>query len=93
MAAQWCHGTTQDESAVVIDCHGTPSDGGNADSGDCPSRDVTPDLGKLPSIAALPTGHDFALSLAVSDQSVFQPSASARPRGGPELEALCRFLI
>lgn len=96
MSSQFCHaGANTASAAGPVDCHEADAD--NAATGDaphCPGDEVTPDLGKLPTVAPLLTGHDFAAAASTLARVVDGATErSARARDGPELDALCRLLI
>lgn len=98
----WC----QVAMAVQACCAASPSavaewschDGADEASGGaalaCPSSEAIPDLGKLPSIEALPLGHDFVVGF--DECRSLSHALSATPavaRDGPSLATLCRLLI
>lgn len=91
MAGQWCQGAAAE--AMPTDCHGMPVDGDAAGDPSCPGSDVVPDLGKLPSVAPLPAGHDFSVALPLRAVTVDHAPCTTHSRDGPDLDALCRLLI
>jgi hypothetical protein len=91
MAAHACNGG---DTAVGKDCHGTMDDADPAaGSNDCPAQDLTPDLGKLPTIAPLPGHAVFFLPRAADSARFTAGGAQSRARAGPHLAALCQLLI
>ena len=93
MAGQLCHGGSVAGDAAPTDCHGMPVDDDSLDDPSCPGSDVVPDLGKLPTVAPLPAGHDFSLALPLLAVTVDFAPRTAHSRDGPDLDALCRLLI
>ena len=93
MAAGACLAGLAGDADVATDCHGVPLAQGATDGGDCPGCDVVPDGGKLPHIAPLPAGHDFALVGAPRRAGIASRALNACPRDGPSLNTLCRLLI
>lgn len=94
MASQACHaGGGMAADAMASDCHDMDEGASEEDSRSCPGSDVVPDLGKLPTVAPLLAGHDFApaASLNLVVLGPFDPTAC--PRDRPELDDLCRLLI
>ena len=91
MAAQACHGGMP---TAGTDCHGQMADqDGVGDAPECPTHDVTPDLGKLPTFAPLP-GQPIFLGVADRDASGCE-SNETKPvaRAGPHVGTLCQLLI
>jgi hypothetical protein len=97
MAARLCHGFAGDKAVAEAGCHGMAGDDAAAadaaDSADCPGSTATPDLGKLPSIAPLPFGHDFVVAITPLACAPVPLAATAASRDGPDLDSLCRLLI
>ncbi|MCI1709706.1 MAG: hypothetical protein LKM32_11670 [Chiayiivirga sp.] len=92
MAAQACTGG---EPVAGADCHGVMADE-DADSGgspECPTQDVTPDLGKLPTVAPLP-GQTVFLRVVDGRSLRFNDFATLPgARAGPHVATLCQRLI
>lgn len=93
MAAGWCNAGLAQDTEVSTDCHGVPVGDATGEADACPGCDGALDFGKLPMVAALPSGHDYVFNRAprlAGEQAI---AASARPRDGPSLDDLCRLLI
>jgi hypothetical protein len=92
MAVQLCHGGTLAAGEMSSDCHDqdatTPGE-----EPPCPGSDVVPDLGKLPTFAPLPVGHDFVVATSLHRIHRDLADGTVCPRDGPDLDALCRLLI
>lgn len=94
MASQACHaGGGVATDAMVSDCHDVDEGASDEVARSCPGTDVVPDLGKLPTVAPLLTGHDFAPSASQNSVVVGPVGPTACPRDRPDLDDLCRLLI
>ena len=94
MASQVCHGGETDAAkAMASDCHDMGAGTSDDDAQSCPGSDVVPDLGKLPTVAPLLAGHDFAPAASLILVVVGPVDPTACPRDGPDLDDLCRLLI
>ena len=94
MASQACHGESIAAADVMAsDCDDMGAGTSGDDARSCPGSDVVPDLGKLPTVAPLLAGHDFAAAASLNVVVVGPVDPTARPRAGPDLDDLCRLLI
>mgnify|MGYP000568953973 CR=1 FL=1 len=92
MAAQACDG---ERPMAGADCHGAMAEGNDelVGSPECPTQDVTPDLGKLPTFAPLPGQPAFLR--VVGGRSLCFDDLATLPgaRAGPHVATLCQLLI
>ncbi len=94
MASQACHASGGvDADAMASDCHDVGAGTSDDDAQSCPGSDVVPDLGKLPTVAPLLAGHDFAPSASLNLVVVGPVDPTACLRDRPDLDDLCRLLI
>jgi hypothetical protein len=94
MASQACHGGfTAAADPMASDCHDMDDGTTDGDTPSCPGSDVVPDLGKLPTVAPLLTGHDFTLAASLCVVALGPVDSTLRPCDGPDLDDLCRLLI
>lgn len=95
MASQICAGPMSSEMvSEQSDCHDAGAgDPATKNASSCPGDEVTPDLGKLPTVAPLPMGHDFATVSCLVGVAVGAVERDACLRARPDLDALCRLLI